>query len=380
MPERRLCIQSVPPLLSITILFLLFSACCAGDWTNAKRNTKVDLYKLLGIASKTPAADIKKVCRKLSLQYHPDKNKEEGAEEKFIEISNACQVLLDEKKRKAYDQGGMDWVEREERGGGFTDPFDFFRQWSGFNGGKRQAPATRLPIYLSLEEIALGTRVSVEVNKQLQCKTCNGCGAKNPNDIQTCDKCSGRGVVVQVRQIAPGFIQQFQSACDKCSGKGQVAKSVCTSCKGKKFDRGNAQVNVEVRQGCPQGYEIVLDEAGDWLPEHEAGDLIFVVHAQPHAVFTRKGDNLYASITITLDEALDGFTRSIKHLDGELVQIVRTKTTQPGFTLVVPQRGMPIFDGYGHGDLFVQVNVLLPENAKEWRGKAQKGTKDREEL
>ena len=130
--------------------------------------------------------------------------------------------------------------------------------------------------------------------------------------------------------LAPGFIQQMQTTCDVCSGKGKIIKSTCSVCAGKKVKRGGVEVTVSIEKGMADGQTINLERQADESPDHSAGDLIFTIQTQPHPVYSRKGDNLYAKETITLKEALLGFTKTLTHLDGTTFEVKRSTVTQPG--------------------------------------------------
>ncbi len=130
--------------------------------------------------------------------------------------------------------------------------------------------------------------------------------------------------------IAPGMFQQMQAQCDVCGGKGKIVKSKCPHCQGKKVKRGNTQTTVTIERGMFHGQEIRIEGGGDESPDHSPGDLIYTLDLAPHPVFERKGDHLYVSETISLKEALLGFSHTIKHLDGSELKIRRTSITQPG--------------------------------------------------
>jgi DnaJ-related protein SCJ1 len=229
----------------------------------------------------------------------------------------------------------------------------------------------------------------VSLNRQKKCSECNGVGAKRPEDIQTCPECRGSGVKVFIRQMGMG-IQQIQTTCDKCQGRGRVFKSVCSRCKGAKMSRQEEPLKVEIEAGCPDGhvikYENGADEGGDGV---EAGDLYIVIrtNTEPHPTFTRDKNNLYVQVEIGLMEALLGFKRSIKHLDGHMVSVKRDGVvTQPNQVLTVKGEGMPACEVAPRGDLYVTVKVVLPGTLTDGQRKVLVNSKefasirDRDEL
>jgi DnaJ-related protein SCJ1 len=162
------------------------------------------------------------------------------------------------------------------------------------------------------------------------CDKCRGSGAKSANDVTKCHVCNGKGVKIVRQQIAPGFIQQMQATCDACAGKGKIVKSKCPVCDGKKVKMGTNQLTITIEKGHADRHEIVFEREGDQHPDMTPGDIIFVLTTLPHATFNRSGHDLYMKQTIDLKEALLGFSRKIKHLDGDILEVTRTKITQPG--------------------------------------------------
>jgi len=193
-------------------------------------------YQILGVSRDATSKEIGKAYRELSLKYHPDKNKgDPTAQEKFVEISQAYEVLSDDEKRRIYDQYGEEGL---QQGGGnsFRNPFDIFANF-GFGGGggggghshreQRKGPSVEIPLEVTLADLYNGRTISVAHKKQILCPKCRGSGAKNADDVQTCPVCGGSGTRVFTQQLGPGFITQTQKTCDKCGGKGKIVKSTC---------------------------------------------------------------------------------------------------------------------------------------------------------
>jgi DnaJ-related protein SCJ1 len=167
------------------------------------------------------------------------------------------------------------------------------------------------------------------------CDKCHGSGAKNPDDVVQCRVCGGKGVKIIRQQIAPGFIQQIQVTCDVCGGKGKTIKSKCPVCDGKKVKRGTTRLSITIEKGMKDLHEILFEQEGDQYPDVIPGDIIFVLRTSPHAVFNRSGDDLYMKQSITLKDALLGFSKKIKQLDGTMLEATRQGVTQPSNGLML---------------------------------------------
>jgi len=344
--------------------------------------SSADYYSLLGVHKEASAKQIKKAYRDLSLKWHPDKNPDnkEVAEQKFMEISNAYEILSNADKRKIYDQYGEEGLKNSggsDSGFNFKNPFDIFFEQGGFNfggdrGNKQQANRGQdlvIPLQVTLKDLYLGRVYQVSHKRQVLCSKCRGTGAEHEHSIEKCHVCKGSGTRVVTQQLGPGFITQTQTTCNHCGGKGNIIKSVCPHCKGKKVEKGEEQITVRIEQGMQDGHRIVFDQQNDENPNTVPGDLVFVLSQVPNQDFTRQGNNLHCSLTITLLEALTGFTKEIKHLDGRPVTIQRTEVTIPGQTLMIKEKGMPIFESYSHGDLYVLITVLFPREINQAQAK-----------
>ena len=312
---------------------------------------------------------IRKAYRKLAKQYHPDRNPGKEAEKRFQEIAEAYEVLSDDDKRQIYDQHGKEGLKQQDGGGGGGrfggSMFDQF-----FGGGRgrgrqqqKKGPTLVLDLPVTLRELYVGTKIEVELSKQVMCDSCRGSGARSAEDLKTCKTCKGEGIRIVHHQLGPGFVQQSQETCHKCGGKGKIIKAKCLTCKGAKVIHGTDDLLIEIEKGMADGQQLTFSRAGDQTEDIDTtpGDVIYELRTAPHRRFTRRGDDLYMTQVLTLLEALSGFETTFSHLDGHKVTLKRSKVTQPGFVMKVPKEGMPAHNFASEkGDLYVTFTVVLP--------------------
>ncbi|KAG6103740.1 hypothetical protein E4U14_006117 [Claviceps sp. LM454 group G7] len=347
---------------------------------------EVDLYGLLSIDQGASQEQIKKAYRKAALKYHPDKVPEEQRQEsevKFKEITQAYEILSDEQKRHMYDTHGMAAFD-PSRGGGPGGPEvdlnDILSQMFGFNMGApggpggaggpkrpRRGPDEEQEYKVTLEELYKGKTVKFAANKQVLCGQCKGSGGKEKAKSAACERCKGNGIVEAIRQIGPGMMRRETVLCDHCQGSGQVFKDKdrCKKCKGKRTTQEKKALELYIPRGSMQGERIVLEGEADQYPDQIPGDIVFTLVEEQHETFSRLGSDLSADLTITLAEALTGFSRVVvKHLDGRGVHIKRArgKILQPGDCIKVSGEGMPMKRGDARGDLYLLVSVKFPED------------------
>ncbi|KYQ89257.1 heat shock protein DnaJ family protein [Tieghemostelium lacteum] len=330
-----------------------------------------DYYEILGISRDSSPSDIKKAYRRLSVQFHPDKNPD--SKDKYIEISTAYETLSDPEKRRVYDQYGEEGLKQGHGGGGGFDPFDIFANFGGFKFGgggqqqqggggmKQRGQDIELDIEVSLRDLYIGRTTRVTQKKQILCTKCRGSGAKKASDVTTCSGCKGSGIKIKTQQLGPGFVQQFQTTCDECGGKGKKVTSKCPHCQGKKVETGEETYTIMIERGMIDGQQIRLEQYGEEAPETTPGDIIFKIVTLPDKHFKRVGENLYYNMSISLLEALTGFSKEITHLDGHKVPIERVDVTKPGFVLKIQEEGMPHHSFPSQtGDLYVEFTVIFP--------------------
>ena len=232
-----------------------------------------DFYKLLGISRSASQKEIKKAYRSKSLEFHPDKNKNEGAAEKFAEIAYAYEVLTDEEKKNIYDRHGEEGLKQHEQRqgqggghGGFDDIFSHF----GFNfgggghgGGRQQreqsTPNVNIPLRVSLKQLYLGDTIEVEYVRQTLCVNWQECMKAN-------QECQGPGIKVRMQQIAPGFVQQVQQRDERCIGRGKMWSSNCRVCPGGQTQSEKIDLTIDLQKGMYPGEPITFEGVADEKP------------------------------------------------------------------------------------------------------------------
>lgn len=320
-----------------------------------------DYYKVLGVSKSASAADIKRAYRKLSLKYHPDKNSSPEAATKFAEIANAYDVLSDPEKRSTYDKGGEEAVKQQEQRQNqpAADPFSIFEHFGfGFGGHQRrqeepQTPSVEIPVRVSLRQLYLGEVLEVSYVRQVLCVEHSSC-QKNCND------CQGPGIKMRTQQLAPGFVQQIQVRDDSCVARGKCWKSPCKACPNGMTEEEEIQLTLDIHAGMQHGERIRFEQVADEAVGHTPGDLVFILDQVQDSHFTRSGDDLHTTISITLQDSLIGFTRRFKHLDDHEVVITKSDVTYCSEVYVVRGEGMPRKDTSTKGDLYVTLNIDFP--------------------
>jgi len=337
---------------------------------------KRDYYEVLGVSRDADEAEIKKAYRRLALQYHPDRNKDDpNAAEKFKEINEAYEVLSDPEKRAQYDQFGHAAFGGGAEGfGGFESPFggfgdlgDIFDAMFGgaFGGGARRHTGPqpgadlRLNLEITLEEAATGVEKEIEVPRTEECPHCRGVGAEPGTQPRICPTCMGTG---QVRTVQTTILGRFETVrtCGQCQGQGRIIDKPCRECRGRGRVRRVRRITVKVPAGVDTGHRLRMAREGEAGERGgPPGDLYVYIHVKPHRLFKRQDDDLILEMPISFVQAALGDTIEVPTLDGK-ARLEIPEGTQPGTVFRLRGKGMPRLKGHGKGDLHVQVRVEIP--------------------
>lgn len=345
---------------------------------------KRDYYEVLEVEKTASAEEIKKAYRKKAIQYHPDKNPgDKEAEEKFKEAAEAYEVLSNPDKRARYDQFGHAGMEGAGGFGGFggqgmsmDDIFSMFGDifggrggfggFGGFGGGGGQSQRRfrgsdlRVKVKLNLKEIAEGTTKKFKLKKYVLCSHCHGSGAEGSRGMETCPTCKGSGTVIRTQQSIFGMMQT-QSVCPQCNGEGKIIKNKCKECNGEGVVYGEEVVEVKIPAGVAEGMQLSMNGKGN-AGRHNgvAGDLLIQVEEEDHPDLIRQEDDLIYNLLLSFPTAALGGAVEIPTIDSK-VKVKIEPGTQPGKVLRLRGKGLPSVNGYGTGDLLVNVSVYVPE-------------------
>jgi len=338
-----------------------------------------DFYDVLGVSRGAPNGEIKKAYRKLARQYHPDVNKDDGAEDKFKEVQRAYEVLSDEKKRNMYDTYGHAGVENGAGGfgggfeGGFGNISDIFEELfnAGFGGsrrrrgGPRRGADLRADLTISFEEAVFGADKEVEIRRPEMCSVCHGSGAKPGSKPISCTTCNGSGEVRRVQQSILGSFVNV-TTCSTCQGTGELIPEPCDNCRGQKQVMEVRKLSVKVPPGVDSDTQIRLTgEGGPGQDGGPPGNLFVVIDVRPHEFFKRRGEDIYLDLHINVAQAALGDSIMVPTLDGdEPLEI--PAGTQPGKVFRLRGKGVPRLDRsgrgtpMGRGDQHVLIQVAVP--------------------
>ncbi len=341
---------------------------------------KRDLYEVLGVSKGASDEEIKKAYRKLSKKFHPDINKEAGAEDKFKEVAEAYEVLSSADKRAAYDQYGHASTDPNfgaggggYGGGGFGGGFggggfeDIFESFFG-GGGRSQNPNAprqgddlQYTVNLEFEEAIFGKETTISYNREEECKTCQGSGAKPGTHPVTCSKCHGTGSLNVERNTPLGRVMTRQT-CDVCHGTGQEIKEPCPTCYGSGHTKDKHTVKVTVPAGVEDGNQMRLNGQGEAGKNGGPyGDLYVVFRVKASNQFERNGSEIYYELPINFVQASLGDEVEVPTVHGK-VKLKIPAGTQTGTNFRLRGKGAPKLRGTGTGDQHVKIKLITPKN------------------
>ena len=340
---------------------------------------KKDYYEVLGLSKGASDEEIKRAFRKLAKQYHPDVNKEPGAEEKFKEIGEAYAVLSDPQKKAQYDQFGHSAFANGAGGQGFggfnaedidlssifEDLFgsSFGGGFGGFGGSSRRnanrptkGRDSLVKLNLSFDEAVFGCKKTINIDLN---ETCDKCSGKGGFDETTCSTCGGSGRVISQQQSLFGIIQS-QTTCRDCGGSGSTFKKVCNECSGNGYVRKNKEIVVTVPEGVDTGYQLRISGKGEAGKNGGPnGDIYIEFSVKEHELFVRDEEDIYVEVPLTITEAVLGCKKDVPTLTG-VVSVDIKAGIQNGSKLKLKGKGIKVPNSLRKGDMYLIMNIVIP--------------------
>lgn len=328
-----------------------------------------DYYEVLGVSRDASDAEIKKAYRRLARELHPDVNPDPETHDRFKEVTNAYEVLTDPKKREMYDLGADPFATGGGAGGNFGAGFSFSDIMDAFFGGAgggrgprsrvRRGQDALVRLEVELPEAVFGATKDVQVDTAIVCTACSGTGTPPGVNLTPCPSCAGQGEVTQVQRSLLGQVMTSRP-CPQCQGFGTVNPRPCGECSGDGRVRTRRTLTIKIPAGVDSGTRIQLSGEGEVGPGGgPPADLYVELTVKPHPVFSRRGDDLHATIAVPMAAAALGTVVELETLDGtETVDI--KPGAQPGETIKLPARGVPRLRGTGRGALMLHLDIQTP--------------------
>jgi molecular chaperone DnaJ len=332
---------------------------------------KKDYYEILGVGREAGDPEIKQAYRKLALRFHPDRNPDDpAAEENFKEASEAYSVLSDGQKRATYDRFGHLGLQGAAAQNGFnpeafTDFSDILGDFFGIKdmfgaGGQRRSRAQRgedlrFDLEIAFEEAVAGVTADIQAPRMEACSRCSASGAEPGTTPSACPTCHGRGEILYQQSFL-----SIRRACSTCNGGGKIIRNPCTACRGQGYRQAQRKLKITIPAGVDTGTRIRL--SGEGQPGFHggpAGDLYVFLKVKEHAFFERQENDLHCTIPINVSQAALGCEVEVPTL-GEPSRLKIPEGTQSGSQFRFRNKGVPVVNGSGRGDLLVRVEVKVP--------------------
>ncbi len=345
--------------------------------------TKKDYYETLGVKKDANEKEVKSAYRRLAKKHHPDVNKDSGAEEKFKEISEAYEVLIDQDKRANYDRVGHAGAENMFGQNGFKwsdfthfsdveDLFDrdFFGRdifnvfFKGFREQPRRGPVRgndlRYDIEISLEDASKTINTEINIPRTETCPVCRGLGAKSDSEVKACPICNGTGQEKREKHTPFGKFLSV-ATCSRCNGKGKIIGKPCDECKGVGRVKRMRKISIKIPAGVDTGSRLRIIGEGDAGSRNgPSGDLYIITHISPHEFFRRRGDDIHCEIPLTFAQAALGAEVEVPTIKSKM-KLKIPPGTQTGTNFRMRGEGMPKLRGSGRGDHYVKVKTTTPK-------------------
>lgn len=336
---------------------------------------KRDYYEVLGVSRSATEDEIKKAFRRLAKQYHPDANKEQGAEARFIEINEAYEILSDAQKRSAYDRFGHAGVTNGAGAAGFNGNFsdfgsinDLFETFfasasaSQRRAGSQRGADLRYDLTITFEEAVFGCQKDIELPRWENCSTCSGSGAAPGTSTARCSACQGTG---EIRRVQQSIFGQFVNVtmCERCRGEGRVITTPCEKCRGQGRVRNNRRVKVNIPAGVDDGINVRVTSEGEVSSRGGTpGNLYVILSVKPHPFFKRNGNDIIYELPISFTQAALGAEVEVPTVDSKTTMLKIPPGTQSGRTFRLKNMGVPVVHSTARGNQHVTVKVVTPTN------------------
>jgi len=340
-----------------------------------------NFYDILGVPKNAKKEEIKKAYHKLAHKHHPDKSG--GDDQRFKEINEAYQVLMDDKKRTEYDRYGRVFSDNSGGNAGREDGFGFewsgngsgnenfqgfdfseiFEDFFGFenNGRGRKMERGRdvfIDIEISFKEVIFGAERRVMINKPTICEMCHGNGAEPKSELLNCETCNGTGKIREMKKSFFGSVVSMRE-CSRCKGKGKIPQKFCENCKGVGILKKNEEILIKVPAGIENGEMIKISGRGESVVSGISGDLYIKIHVAKEAEFSREGMNILMTLDIPITDAILGGERII-NLFGEKLKVKIPKGTDSEDILKIKDKGI-VYNNKMRGYLLIKIKARTPK-------------------